>query len=286
MKDPNVFAPRPCLYQGLVTHSRRGALEHRLAYRVTSLLLPLDSLEDARGRSALFSVNKFNLISFHEKDHMEEGFANLQDYLTHLLTISGEFQPGDQLPKRFSLLTFPRLLGHSFNPLTLVFCCDETDRLQAIIYQVSNTFGQRHHYIYRIPPEDADCAQKERLHHEGEKKFYVSPFLEIEGKYKFSIKLPHEKLSYSIQLIGKQPSTLVATFVARRRPLTTGNLLSTFVISLQSGWKILATIHIEAFRLWRKGAPFYRRPPKPEEKITALHRSNLFAKDHLHDVAE
>ncbi|WP_319497739.1 DUF1365 domain-containing protein [uncultured Cohaesibacter sp.] len=267
------FAPDVCLYEGLVTHVREGAVSHRLAYRVTSLLLPLDALGDADRRSALFSVNRFNLISFHETDHIEGPFDSLGDYVADLIANSGAFPDAAERPTRFSILAFPRVLGRAFNPLSIFFCCDDSDRLKAILYQVNNTFGERHHYLYRLTEEDASLSQSARLHHEGKKKFYVSPFLDIKGQYDFSIRLPHDKLSYQITLHGDQPSSLMASFAAKKMAFSTGNLLVTFVRLLQSGWKILAAIHLEALKLWRKGAPFHKRPPLPTDPVSALHRS-------------
>ncbi|WP_319413502.1 DUF1365 domain-containing protein [uncultured Cohaesibacter sp.] len=272
---PSKFAPAPCLYEGVVTHIRSGALEHRLAYKVTSLLLPLDQLKQIDRISPLFSINRFNLISFHEADYIEPPFESLQGYLEHLIEQSGEFPMDGERPTRFVALTFPRLLGRAFNPLTIFFCCDSENHLRAILYQVSNTFGQRHHYIYRLANDESNLSQDARLRHEGKKIFYVSPFLDIAGEYSFSIRLPHEKLSYQIGLSGGQPSALMASFVAQKKPFNTRNLLLTFVRLVQSGWKILAAIHLEALKLWRKGAPFYKRPAAPSEPVSALHRSKF-----------
>lgn len=269
------FAPDACLYEGIVSHVRSGAVEHRLAYRVTSMLLPLDKLDEINQRSRLFSVNHFNLISFHEADYIEPSFDSLQAYLEHLVDASGEFTEEANRPTRFTALTFPRVLGRSFNPLTLFFCCDQENHLKAILYQVSNTFGERFHYIYALTNEERNLSQGQRLRHEGKKIFYVSPFLDIEGKYNFSIRLPHEKLSYQITLSGQQPSSLMASFTAQKKAFTTRNLTLTFVRLIQSGWKILAAIHLEALKLWRKGAPFHKRPPVPSEQVSSLHRSRL-----------
>nr|WP_321456426.1 DUF1365 domain-containing protein [uncultured Cohaesibacter sp.] len=272
---PLTFSPETCLYEGIVTHVRSGEVDHRLAYKVTSLLLPLDALQQSDRQSRLFSINRFNLISFHEADYMEPSFETLQSYLDHLIDASGVFPEVSERPTRYTILAFPRVLGRTFNPLSIFFCCDRQNHLKAILYQVSNTFGQRYHYIYRLTSEESDLSHDARLRHEGKKIFYVSPFLDIEGKYSFSIRLPHEKLSYQIWLKGNQPSALMASFAAQKKAFTTRNLLLTFVRLMQSGWKILAAIHLEALKLWRKGAPFHKRPPVPSNTVSALHRSKL-----------
>ncbi|WP_319533492.1 DUF1365 domain-containing protein [uncultured Cohaesibacter sp.] len=266
------FAPDPCLYEGRVIHARQGEVVHRLSYRVGALLLPLHKKEQADHTSRLFSINRFNLMSFHEADHMEDGFDRLEDYVADRLAQSGLFDEGETLPTRISILCFPRILGHAFNPLSILFCCDESDRLVAILYQVNNTFGQRHHYLYRLEKSDTASHQGARLRHGGEKNFYVSPFLDMKGRYDFSIRLPEENVSYTITMSGNQPSSLTASFMARRLTLSTTNLLWMSGKLWQTGWKILGAIHLEALRLWLKGAPYHRRPPLPSRAVSTLSR--------------
>ena len=264
------FAPEPSLYDGTVTHIRAGAIQHRLSYRVTSLLLPLHKLDEANGMSRLFSVNKGNIFSFHESDHMDEEFDSLAEFLTTCLRRSGMFSSDEVIPDRFTLLAFPRFLGHAFNPLTIIYCCDDADQVRAILYQVRNTFGQRHHYLYRLTQSEATAAKDQKLCHGGEKQFYVSPFLDMDGHYEFSVRLPDDALSCRITMSGNQPSSLTAHLVAQRLPLSTATLARMIGSRWQSGLKILAAIHFEAAKLWLKGAPFHRRPPLPKASVTNL----------------
>ncbi|SNY94241.1 hypothetical protein SAMN04515647_4565 [Cohaesibacter sp. ES.047] len=266
------FDPDPCLYDGKVVHARQGEVEHRLSYRVGALLLPLYKKQQAARMSRFFSVNRFNLMSFHESDHMDEGFETLEDFVTNRLEQSGQFGPGEPLPRRISILCFPRMLGHAFNPISILFCCDDANQPVAILYQVSNTFGERHHYLYRLDQEDTETAKGESFRHSGEKNFYVSPFLAMDGRYDFSIQLPDEKAIYRITMSGNQPSSLTASFAAQRLTLSNTNLLWLFGKLWQTGWKILVAIHLEALRLWLKGAPYHRRPPLPSRSVSTLSR--------------
>ena len=269
------FDPAPCLYSGLVTHQRKGAVHHALRYKVTSVLLPLHRMEEADRASRLFSVNRFNLVSFHEADHMDRGYPSLTGFVADMLRQSGQFAPEEPLPNRITLLAFPRVMGHAFNPLSIFFCCDEQGALQAILYQVRNTFGERHHYLYRLEPKTDATTGRGRLHHEGEKIFYVSPFLDMKGKYDFSISLPDKTLSYTIVMSGDQPSSLTASFVAKRLPISASSLLMVTGKLWQSGWKILTAIHFEALKLWVKGAPYHKRPPKPSHPVSNLTRQTV-----------
>nr|WP_321444025.1 DUF1365 domain-containing protein [uncultured Cohaesibacter sp.] len=267
---PLHFSPDPCLYRGQVSHVRQGQADHSLTYRVASLLLPLYRMDEAAKASTWFSINRFNLFSFHEKDHMDEGHPSLESFVQHCLLTSGQYGADETLPTRISLLAFPRFLGHAFNPLSIFFCCDQNDQLQAILYQVRNTFGQRHHYLYRVDPSDIDTEANARLRHGGDKQFYVSPFLAMDGHYEFVMRLPGEKAKYRITMSGNQPASLTAAFSATRQPLTNGSLLRLAGMLWQGGWKILGAIHIEALKLWLKGARFHKRPPLPSEPVTSL----------------
>lgn len=264
------FSPDPCLYAGHVSHVRQGQADHKLVYQVASIMLPLHRMAEANKASPFFSVNRFNLFSFHEKDHRDDGFATLESFIHHCLRTSGQYAVDEPLPSRISLLAFPRFLGHAFNPLSIFYCCDEQDQLQAILYQVRNTFGQRHHYLYRLNREALRSEGDARLRHGGDKKFYVSPFLDMDGHYEFVMRLPDETASYQITMAGNQPASLTAAFSAKRQALTSGSLLRLAGKLWQGGWKILGAIHIEALKLWLKGARFHKRAPLPSHPVTAL----------------
>mgnify|MGYP003329008719 CR=1 FL=1 len=57
------------IYEGKVVHTRFKPKKHNFKYRVFSLLIDLDEIEELHNKLKLFSFNKFNLISFFNKDH-------------------------------------------------------------------------------------------------------------------------------------------------------------------------------------------------------------------------
>ena len=73
-------------------------------------------------------------------------------------------------------LVIPRMFGYVFNPLTVYFCHAADGELRAILYEVNNTFGERHSYL--IPAEDAPIVKQA-----CDKGFYVSPFMDMELSY-------------------------------------------------------------------------------------------------------
>lgn len=262
-----------CLYEGQVVHQRHDKISHRLTYSVFSVLLDLDRLETASRVSRLFSVNKRNLFSFVERDHMDEGFDDLRTYVDHLLGNVEDYQR----PHRVMVMAYPRFLGHTFNPLTIFFCHDETDRLIAILYQVSNTFGQRHHYFHRVTGDEAV------LQHSCDKNFYVSPFIDMDCTYHFTLKPPSdERISILINQFNQGGKVLTASFLGRHKPLQTRTLVGLALRYVQSGYKILAAIHWEALKLWLKGARLVKRPEPPATPLTDMKNSSVtFGRDHV-----
>ena len=46
----------------------------------------------------------------------------------------------------------PRIFGYGFNPISIYFCHSREGALAAILYEVHNTFGQRHSYFIPVDP--------------------------------------------------------------------------------------------------------------------------------------
>jgi hypothetical protein len=130
------------LYFGEVMHARLKPLAHRFSYRVMSLLIDLNRLDEADRQSPLFGINRAALYSFHEKDHGGRDGSSLRAYAQRCAAEQGISLTGG----RVMLLCYPRLLGYTFNPLSVYFCHGADDRLVLIIYEVRNTFGEIHSY--------------------------------------------------------------------------------------------------------------------------------------------
>src|ERR1700745_4412413 len=128
------------LYFGDVMHARLRPVGHRFTYRVMSLLIDLDRLDEADRQSALFGVNRPALYSFHEKDHGERDGSSLRAYAARCAAAHGVDLTGGCV----RLLCYPRLLGYTFNPLSVYFCHRADGRLALIIYEGRHTLGEIH----------------------------------------------------------------------------------------------------------------------------------------------
>ncbi|QPF88553.1 DUF1365 domain-containing protein [Bradyrhizobium commune] len=241
------------LYFGDVMHARLKPIGHRFRYRVMSLLIDLDRLNEADRQSALFGVNRTALYSFHEKDHGPRDGSSLKAYALRCAAAHGIDLAGG----RVELLCYPRLLGYGFNPLSVYFCHRDNGELALAIYEVRNTFGEFHPYILPVRPGEWSDAG---LRQQQDKLFYVSPFLPMAMRYHFRVQPPSGTVRLRILETDRDGPLLAATFNGRRRALTSRALLRSFFALPLVSLKVMAAIHWEALRLWLKGA---RPVPRP-----------------------
>ncbi|WP_316206430.1 MULTISPECIES: DUF1365 domain-containing protein [unclassified Bradyrhizobium] len=244
------------LYFGDVMHARLRPRHHRFAYRVMSLLIDLDQLDQAGQQSFLFGTNRRALYSFREIDHGKCDGSSLRDYAQASAAAHGIDLSGG----RVLLLCYPRLLGYVFNPLSVYFCYRADGSLALMIYEVRNTFGDITPYVQPVKPGELTDAG---LRQAQEKSFYVSPFIDMAMRYDFRIVPPGDEVKLRILESGPEGPVLAATFLGRRRALTSAALLHAFVSLPLVTFKVFAAIHWEALRLWLKGIALVPRPDKP-----------------------
>ena len=239
--------PTSSIVHARVSHTRSGPVRHCFRYRVFSFLLDLDELAGIDKTKRLFSYNRFNILSFDDRDHGSGDGTPARAWLVKTLAAN------DIDPKKLQaqILCFPRVLGHVFNPLSVWFCWDADD-LIAIVYEVHNTFGGRHAYVLPLPPGSRanDCRQT------CDKAFYVSPFIELNARYAFRVRLESDRIAIAIEQNGADGTQLHATLVGRYAELSDRTILSCLAQYPLMTLKVVVGIHWEAFRVWLKGARF------------------------------
>lgn len=241
------------LYFGEVMHARLKPVGHRFSYRVMNLLIDLDRLQEADRQSPLFAVNRAGLYSFNEADHGRRDGSSLRAYAHACAAQHGIDLTGG----RVTLLCYPRLLGFTFNPLSVYFCYRSGGELALIIYEVRNTYGDIHAYMLPVKPGDISEAGVRQTQ---DKQFYVSPFIEMAMRYHFRVSPPGKSVKFRILETDRNGPLLAATFNGRRRALTSSSLMRSFFSLPLVTFKIVAAIHWEALRLWLKGARLVPRP--------------------------
>lgn len=246
------------LYSGKVMHARLKPFGHRFTYTVFSILIDVDRLADANCASRIFSVNGPNLVSFQESDHIAPGdqARTLGEYIRGLLAGAGL----STHPQRIFLLTFPRLFGYVFNPISVYFVYGADNGLVALIYEVRNTFGSRHSYVCRIEPGELTAAgvRQTRM-----KNLHVSPFIGMDATYRFRLQPPGDEVKLRILETEKGEPLLSAAFNGIGEAFSTRSVLKRLAAMPLMTMKVTAGIHWEALKLWLKGAVFHRSPPDP-----------------------
>lgn len=245
--------PLSSLYKGVVVHRRLTPTAHLLRYRSTYCLFDVDELQELEKEISIFSLNRWNMISFLAKDL---GFStdDLKPQIIDMARSIGARVSGDKI----KLLHMPRIMGFGFNPLTTYLFYNKEGECDGIIYEVNNTFGEKHRYAVSL--EDANTQPT--LKHSKNKNFYVSPFFPETGRYDFSVVLPDEKVAISIKLESEGKHALNASFIGVRLPFSSPNLVKHYLTNPVSGLKIISAIHWEALKLWLKGLPIIKRQNK------------------------
>jgi len=256
---------RSAIYRGKVVHERLRPKRHRLSYRVFSLLLDLDELPELDRRLRLFAHNRWAPLAFHDRDHGSTTGEPLRPWVEARLKEAGLTCDGGPI----RLLCYPRIFGYVFNPLSVYFCYRRDGELAAILYEVCNTFRERHTYV--IPVDRNDRAV---IRQSCGKALYVSPFIGMDAVYHFRILPPDDGVSIVIRQEDADGLLLAASFRGEKVPLAERSLalcLSAFPFLTL---KITTAIHWEALLLWLKGCRVFPHAPAPLPVQSSVDRVN------------
>jgi DUF1365 family protein len=247
------------LLTGVVMHHRLRPAEHRFSYGVFCLRLRLSRLEEAA--NGLFSLNRFNLASFHFRDHGARDGSHPLQWIRGLLEQEGL----DCADGEVWLQCFPRVLGYVFNPVSFWFCEDREGRLRAVLAEVNNTFGESHSYLLAraggAPIEAGDTLETRKV-------FHVSPFFEVRGGYRFRFSHRQATRIARIDYLDEQGPVLYTSIAGRTAPLSASRMLRAVLSHPLMTLAVMARIHWQALRLWWLRVPFHGKPVPPLHKVT------------------
>jgi len=242
---------RSSLLVGRVMHERLSPQRHGFRYRLYMHRLALDELAALSGRFRLLGINRWRPSAFFEADHLagtpgtlrQRVEARLREYGVTTKVVAIE------------LVTHCRVFGYVFNPVSFFFCYDEHELLAAVIVEVNNTFGESHTYVLR--PDGEPMAAK--------KVFHVSPFMTLDGTYRFAFDVSPDHLDVRIDLYRRGIPVFVSRLSLDHQPLTDRGLAVALVRYPLVTLAVIARIHWQALRLWWKGATYHPKPPLDPE---------------------
>ena len=245
------------IYTGKVIHKRFKPKAHYFKYNVFSLLIDLNELEEINKYIKFFSYNKFNIISFYDKDHGDRDGSSIKLWVKKNLRNIGIMTEDISI----KLLCYPRIFGYVFNPLSTYFIYNKHSELISIFYEVKNTFGEQHTYIFKAQDEKT-------VQNKCKKKFYVSPFIEMDCEYHFKTLNPREQLSVVINQNDKDGKLLFASQDGISKDFNNKNLIVSYLSHPLMTFKIIGAIHYEAFKLWVKRIILIAKKIKLKNNIT------------------
>lgn len=256
------------LYECSVMHCRLKPKRHAFNYRVFMFCVELDDLPALGRRTLGFSHNRFNLFSIDDRDHVDLGHAGgICGNLTSWLATQGIVCPENA---RIHLVTFPRVLGYGFNPVSFYYINSESGEPLACVAEVVNTF--REMKLYAMETACADSSWHRRI----AKDFYVSPFSDAGIEFDFKLGQPREEWQVNIDDYDAGERVLLSAVRGKQRTLSSARLFwYAFKYPLLS-LKIIGLIHWHALLLWAKHVPFFRKSERMERQLDVMRaHSNL-----------
>jgi len=239
---------RSHLLEGKVRHHRQRPFTYQLEHDVYYFALDLSELDEVASSIRLVSRNRPNVVTLRDSDHLLPPAADLDAAIRQHLRTEGADPDG----WRITLVTNLRVFGYVFNPASFYLCRDTSGQLQVVIIEVHNTHGERH--LYTLRPERQGSAHVAAM----DKDFYVSPFIDMVGRY--SVLVRDDPAGLRITIDERQDGEpLLSTSVSLRRLRLTDRTLTRMLVRHPLvTYKTIGLIHWHALRLWRRGAHFYR----------------------------
>ncbi len=258
--------PAARLWFGTTTHVREKPFYRSFRHRIAMMELDLRRLPEADEMSSLFSVGRSNAISFRPSDHgARSPVIPMRAWAEERFAEAGVRLDGGAL----KLLTFPRVLGYGFAPISLWYGHGPDGGLRGVIYEVHNTFGETHSYVAASQVGDARVK--------SDKDFHVSPFFDVSGEYRFTLRPGDASLALTVENMTADGRHHTASMTLRPAALSTGNILKWLAAMPISGLGVLIAINWQALRLWLKGARWRAKPNQRARRTTVALAEETFA---------
>ena len=252
---------RSRLYTGWIAHERTRPAHNAFRYPVYYLGLDMSELDELGASLKRFSHNEPNVVSLWDRDHGPRDGSPLRPWIDALVATVGIDLTGG----RVMLLTFPRVLGARFYPVSFWYCFGADETPLAVLAEVHNTYGDRHNYLLHNNGARFDWASRPT----SLKAFFVSPFVQREDvMYEFAFSDPAEELSVTLRDIVEGEHMLTAAVSLTASDLTDAAIVRTVVRHGPVSVVAFARILWQALKLVTKRVPFFPHTPPPAEETS------------------
>jgi uncharacterized protein len=239
---------RSHLLEGKVRHRRANPIEYALEHSVYYAALDLAELDEVTRSTRLIGRNRRNVLEFRDADHWTTPVTDIRETVINHLREQGE----DPTGWRIVLVTNLRILGYVFNPASFYLCRDAAGDLRVVVVEVHNTHLERH--LYTLRPE----APGRQFVASMDKDFYVSPFIDMEGRYTVHVQDDPASLRIAINERKGDAPVIATSLVLTRRRLSDRMVARLLLRHPLMTQRTMALIHVHAWRLWRRGLRFQR----------------------------
>ena len=252
------------IYECAVSHCRLKPKRHAFNYQVFMMSVNLDEIPAIAKRIPWFSHNRFNLFSINDEDHVDLGKpGGIRANLIQWLANEGIDCPADA---KVRLLTFPRVLGYGFNPVSFYYIESANGTPLLAVAEVVNTY--REMKLFALDQIGGDGIWHRRV----AKNFYVSPFSDPGLEFDFRLGIPSQSWRVNIDDYDKNERMLLSAIRGERRDLSGIRLLWYAFKYPMLSLKIIGLIHWHAFLLWVKKVPYFRKSERTEAQLDVMRR--------------
>jgi uncharacterized protein len=250
------------LYECSVLHNRLKPKRHAFNYGVFMLSVDLEELPAIARRVYGFSHNRFNLFSIDDRDHVTLGHPG--GIRGNLIAWVNEQGLGCSDDVRVQLITFPRVFGYGFNPVSFYYLTSKLGEPIAAVAEVVNTYREMKLYLVdQLNPQGM-------WHRRVAKNFYVSPFSDPGDEFDFTIGNPDNEWHVNIDNYCGSERVLLSAIRGKQRTFSSARLIGyAFKYPLLS-LKIIGLIHWHAFLLWARRVPFFRKSQRREVQLDVM----------------
>ena len=238
----------PARVRARVHHRRTRPFTYAFGHRTTMWLV------DAADPNAAFPRWLRPLASLRSRDHFApDDDRPLIDKVRGYL----DAQDIGWSAARVLVLANARSAGYVFDPLTTYFCLDADGRLEGVLAEVHNTYGERHCY-----PLEVAGGTPARV----DKEFYVSPFFTVNGRYDIRTRLREDQVAVAISLTQDDEVVFTAAVHGDLAAATPRRTLGAVLRDPFPSQRVSALIRWHGVRLWLRRLPVVPRRPHQAPK--------------------
>lgn len=264
------------LYIAKVMHHRLAPKKHSFWYRVYMFYIDLDELELLSKKLRWLSYNRFNLFNFRDKDHIQlekkAGNSQISGLTSQISGLTSHISIKQQIAQylaqngvaigngKIRLLTNLCVLGYNFNPVSFYFCFDEENNPLCAVAEISNTFHEMKMFFF-----GKETLLNGTFKQRTQKLFYVSPFIDLDDFFDFSLAIPNKELDIKIDDYDKHGRRFfISTLKGKQKPLTDANMLRYFFSMPLIPLRVMWMIHWQALLLWMKKIRYHSKAANQE----------------------